>query len=257
MFEREENKLAIELSPNQWGMSWVVFAYCGFIIIQILPSLLLSAIYIFSHPSAGFSSLSFKNYQFPVSLLGVSAIISQVMLILWVVLLVKFFHGFNLWTVIPFKGKRPMKWSAAAGAGFLLFAINVTIMVLVPPSNMDAPLTKMTSSTEGLLYFGFLALFLAPVGEELFFRGYIYSAVEGKWGAIPAVVISSILFAVPHSFQLGDYWQGVLLIGILGLLTGGLRWQTGGLKAGIICHFFYNFSLLSLETLSRLFTHSG
>lgn len=233
-----------------------MFAYCGFIVIQVFPALVLSTFYVVSHPSLTLSSLAFKDLQLPPTLVGISAIISQIMLILWVFFLVKIFHGLNLWTAIPFIGKKAIRWRIAIGAGFLVFVVNITIMLFIPPSNMDAPLTKLTSTTEGLLYFGFLALFLAPVGEELFFRGYIYSAVKDKWGAFWAVIISSILFAFPHSFQLGDYWQGTILIGLLGVVTGVLRWLSGGIKSAIICHFFYNLFLVSLEVLLRVLHYS-
>lgn len=240
-------------NPNQWGIGWAVFAYCGFIFIQVFPALVLSTFYFVTNPSITFRSFHLKEFQLPIPLLGISAIISQIMLILWVVFLVKFFHGLNFWSAIPFTGGK-IKWHISMLAGLLVFVVNITIMALIPPPDTDAPLAKLTSTTEGLLYFGFLALFIAPLGEELFFRGYIYSAIENKWGTLSAIVLSAILFAFPHSFQLGDYWQGVLLIGMLGIVTGALRWLSGGLKASIICHFFYNFLLLIVEVAVR-FTH--
>lgn len=240
-------------NPNKWGIGWAVFAYCGFIFIQVFPALVLSTFYFITNPSLTFRSFNLKEFQLPIPLLGISAIISQIMLIFWVVFLVRFFHGLNFWSAIPFSTKK-IKWQTAIGAGFMVFVINITIMMLSPFPDADVPLTKLTSTTEGLLYFGFLALFLAPFGEELFFRGYIYSAIENNVGALSAIVISAVLFALPHSFQLGDYWQGVLLIGILGIVTGVLRWSTGGLKACVICHFSYNLLLLIVEVAVR-FTH--
>jgi membrane protease YdiL (CAAX protease family) len=239
-------------NSNQWGIGWVVFAYCGFIFIQVFPALVLSTFYFITNPSLILRSF-LKEPQLPVPLIGISAIISQIMLILWVVFLVKFLHGLKFFSAIPFTGGK-IKWHISMLAGLLVFVVNITIMALIPPSDADAPLAKLTSTTEGLLYFGFLALFLAPFGEELFFRGYIYSAIENNVGALPAIIISAVLFAFPHSFQLGDYWQGVLLIGMLGLVTGALRWLSGGLKASIICHFFYNLLLLIVEVAVR-FTH--
>ncbi len=44
---------------------------------------------------------------------------------------------------------------------------------------------------------------IAPVVEEVVFRGFIYGGLRRKWGVSLSVVVSSLVFALAHSFSVG------------------------------------------------------
>lgn len=49
--------------------------------------------------------------------------------------------------------------------------------------------------------FGMAVLFvavLAPIGEEVFFRGFVYTALRRRWGVGLGIVMSSVIFALFH-----------------------------------------------------------
>ncbi len=56
-----------------------------------------------------------------------------------------------------------------------------------------------------------LAGFIAPLGEELLFRGVIYTTLRERWGIWISVLLSSLLFAFIH---------GNIAVGITGFLLG-------------------------------------
>lgn len=56
-----------------------------------------------------------------------------------------------------------------------------------------------------------LAGFIAPLGEELLFRGVIYTIFRERWGIWLSVLLSSFIFAVIH---------GNVAVGITGFLLG-------------------------------------
>ena len=56
-----------------------------------------------------------------------------------------------------------------------------------------------------------LAGFVAPLGEELLFRGVIYTFLRERWGIWLSVLLSSFLFGLIH---------GNLAIGVTGFLLG-------------------------------------
>lgn len=66
-------------------------------------------------------------------------------------------------------------------------------------------------STIDALLMLFLAGFAAPFGEELFFRGVLYTMLRERWGIFLGVVVSSLLFGLIH---------GNLAVGITGFLLG-------------------------------------
>jgi membrane protease YdiL (CAAX protease family) len=43
-----------------------------------------------------------------------------------------------------------------------------------------------------------LAVVIAPVAEELAFRGYLYGVMRRYFGALPALVFTGVLFAIVH-----------------------------------------------------------
>lgn len=57
----------------------------------------------------------------------------------------------------------------------------------------------------------FLAGFAAPLGEELLFRGVLYSFLRERWGVWLSVLVSSFLFGLIH---------GNIAVGLTGFLLG-------------------------------------
>lgn len=90
-----------------------------------------------------------------------------------------------------------------------------------------------------------LAVIAAPVSEELFFRGFVFSGLarRGFWFA---AAISSLAFTVVH-FDPGSlipfFWVGVLL--------SWLYWSRGSLWDAIIFHALFNFTSIALLASTR------
>jgi membrane protease YdiL (CAAX protease family) len=87
-----------------------------------------------------------------------------------------------------------------------------------------------------------LVLVLAPLFEELLFRGFIWDCLERSLGSGAALVSSSLLFALYHADPLH-----VVSVLPLSLLLGTLRLGTGSIVPCIAAHFGNN--LLSMILL--------
>jgi len=72
---------------------------------------------------------------------------------------------------------------------------------------------------------------LAPLTEELVFRGYIQTRLEQRHGALLAILISSVLFGIFHM----DLVHGTFACGF-GVYMGILAWRTGSIYPAIIAH---------------------
>ncbi len=95
--------------------------------------------------------------------------------------------------------------------------------ILPPPSDLGQ-------------YFVYLAVIAvsAAICEEVLFRGTVMPSLE-RYGTLPALVFSSLLFAVFHLTFLN-----FLSALILGLLIGLVVIKTGSILAGIYYHFLNN-----------------
>ncbi|WP_099466538.1 CPBP family intramembrane glutamic endopeptidase [Konateibacter massiliensis] len=85
---------------------------------------------------------------------------------------------------------------------------------------------------------------LAPIVEELLFRGMVFKRLYGYYGRMPALIISSLFFGVYH----GNVVQGVYAFGI-GLLFAFVYDKYKTIAAPILAHMIANLtSVISSET---------
>ncbi|MFQ6677391.1 MAG: lysostaphin resistance A-like protein [Fidelibacterota bacterium] len=131
-------------------------------------------------------------------------------------------------------------------------------LLFTPPEFLDqmGVMLKFDSLSVALfLMFGLVLL--APLGEELIFRGFLQQFLEEYWQDITrAVLVTSLFFAIIH---LNPFW--LIQIYILGVMLGYLAWKTGSIWAGFILHASNNFIALMFtnydESLSGFYTWNG
>ncbi|MBQ3306137.1 CPBP family intramembrane metalloprotease [Candidatus Saccharibacteria bacterium] len=93
----------------------------------------------------------------------------------------------------------------------------------------------------GLYFFGdriiaFIALvIIAPVAEEIIFRGFLYGKLRSKLSIIPAMLIVSVIFGILHG-----QWNVGVNVFALSLVLCGLREITGTIYSGMVVHILKN-----------------
>ncbi|NMB10902.1 MAG: CPBP family intramembrane metalloprotease [Firmicutes bacterium] len=97
---------------------------------------------------------------------------------------------------------------------FSLFLDESTVLEMLFRENMLASNLIFHGQPRWLrLYMGILVVFIAPIAEETFFRGYAYSVFHQRWGSVGALLLSSLLFAVVHMYVI--HFLPVFLLGLL------------------------------------------
>jgi uncharacterized protein len=93
------------------------------------------------------------------------------------------------------------------------------------------------------------AIILAPAGEEILFRGFLFRGwARSDRTAWPAIVVISILWATLHV----QYdWTGILQIFIIGLFLGWMRWRSGSTVLTFLLHALFNLEG-TLETALKI-----
>lgn len=118
---------------------------------------------------------------------------------------------------------------------FVLAAIfTASAVVLIPGFDVDQAqelgFSNVTVRFEYLLAFVTLVI-LAPLVEEIIFRGYLYGKLRQRSGPIISTILVSLVFAALH-LQLN---VAVIVFG-LSLVLCTLREFTGSIWAGVILH---------------------
>ncbi len=90
---------------------------------------------------------------------------------------------------------------------------------------------------------------VAPIVEEMLFRGYLQKVLEESWKDITkAILVTSIFFALVH---LNPYW--IVQIYLLGLVLGYLAWRTNSIIPGIFLHGLNNGFAVALNNAEDVF----
>lgn len=84
------------------------------------------------------------------------------------------------------------------------------------------------------------AVTVAPVAEELVFRGLIFEGLRHSWSQGSAVVGSAALFTLLHVPDTAHYWPAMLMVFVMGMLAGLARARTGHVGPAVGVHFGYN-----------------
>jgi membrane protease YdiL (CAAX protease family) len=92
-----------------------------------------------------------------------------------------------------------------------------------------------------LLYTSLFAAIAGPIIEEIFFRGFFYSAVKKYIGVFWATLITAAMFAGLHA-----HLVGFMPIFALGILLAYLYEKTGTLVSSITVHVIHNVGMVLL-----------
>jgi hypothetical protein len=85
-----------------------------------------------------------------------------------------------------------------------------------------------------------LSITLAPLMEELFFRGFLYPVLARRLGLPVAVFLTTLAFALLHGAQLMFTWGPVLVIFLVGLVLTMVRARQNSVAACVLIHMAYN-----------------
>jgi uncharacterized protein len=112
-----------------------------------------------------------------------------------------------------------------------------------------------TAGAEGwLLPMLAAAILVAPIGEEIMFRGFLYRGwARSERSVWPAIVVISLLWAGLH---IQYDWTGVLQIFVIGLFLGWMRWRSGSVLLTFVLHALFNLEG-TLETLLQVHLAAG
>lgn len=104
-----------------------------------------------------------------------------------------------------------------------------------PQTNLDL-LTKQIAAAPRTVFAVLIsAVVIAPICEEVFFRGFLLPGLRHVMSAPWAIVVSSVIFAIAH-VQLGS----LPLLIVLALFLGILRVTTRSIWPGVILHTLNN-----------------
>lgn len=103
-----------------------------------------------------------------------------------------------------------------------------------------------------LALFGVMAVTIAPLFEEMLFRGFMQPLFCRSLGVLPGIVLTGVLFGALHGPEYQMVWQYVAAISLVGIALGIVRYRTNSIIPSTVMHACYN----SIAAVSIFFQHS-
>lgn len=137
----------------------------------------------------------------------------------------------------------PLSLAGSFGAGLLIVAITSALELALYASGRFDPFTETRTLLDGLrsdYWWGMLivAVILAPIWEELAFRGFLLTALaKTRLGFVGAGLVSNLAWTAMH-MQYSP--AGMASVFVAGLVLTWLMWRTASIRACIVAHSVVN-----------------
>ncbi len=124
-------------------------------------------------------------------------------------------------------------WTIPVGL-MTVYAVTIAHEMVVNPREQDI-VGQFPRTPAGIALFVVLAVVLAPLFEEVFFRGFLFRGLSASWGWMAGALVSSGVFGIAHA-QLDVF----VPLFALGLVLAWVYQRTGSLWTSISLHALFN-----------------
>lgn len=149
----------------------------------------------------------------------------------------------------PFAKAIQWNWPGMLAPAFVIggvvLALVIESLARFLPIPKSLPMDTYFRDTSSAYMMAAFGMTLAPLLEELFFRGLLYPLLRRAFGLIAGVALTAAAFAAIHGAQLGYAWAPVLSIFVVGLAFTLVRVRTNSVAASFLMHCGYNFALFA------------
>ena len=138
------------------------------------------------------------------------------------------------WVATPL----PLYSLVTSGVGLAMAVLLLGSLIRTPRT--ENPLTALLRDPTSLVLLAIFGTIVAPVCEELIFRGFLQPLLVRSLGAPAGILATALPFGLLHFQEYGNSWRHVLLISLSGVAFGLMRHATGSTKAAAVMHSSYN-----------------
>ena len=223
---------------------WGYLDLLGFILVALLGSLVVSLL------AASIPTAHIKRafILFPAQVLLYAFLLGALAFIF------RRYYGKPFWQSLRWT---PAEWSTpfVATCGVFAAVAVVVASVLMRTPDIDSPMKALLSDPASVVMIAVLGTTLAPVCEEIVFRGFLQPLLVRALGAAPGILLAAAAFGLMHLQEYGYSWRHALLISAAGAGFGWMRQRTGSTKAAAVMHAAYNGVFFLLLAAQQAATH--
>jgi membrane protease YdiL (CAAX protease family) len=138
----------------------------------------------------------------------------------------------------PERGWPWLPFTLVLGALTIVFVYSIMLSIAGIKPNTDLP-DSVYNHFLPLSIALVLTIFIAPVIEETFFRGFVFGGLMRRWGPVWAALGSGLLFGIAHLGNAGYFYVVPPIIGIGVLFAWSYRYSRS-IFPSMAAHFLFN-----------------
>ena len=231
-----------------WNLVDVLLLACFGVVAQFLIGGLAIGI---AHSMPRFHGVSPRDLATNALILVPAQIVAYLLLIAFMMAIVKMKYGAGFFRALnwnmPGFGSTIAAVAAGFGCAFLSQIIYVVLSRWIPKS---VPMDELFRDRSSSLMLAFFGVFVAPLVEELFFRGFLYPALARVMGTVASVMLTALAFALIHSPQLAHAWVPLTAILLFSFILTIVRAKTKSVATTVLMHAGYNATLFTLTFIA-------
>jgi len=139
-----------------------------------------------------------------------------------------------------------------AGLGFAVLSVFIVFAREITPSTPLGEIISETQSSYILLVFLLMAVGVAPLVEEIIFRGYLFHVLRQLKGSKFTIIVISLSFAVLHVGQYWGDWLALVMIALIGFTLTLMRAWTRSTIASCVMHYVYNAAVTFIPAIMMM-----
>jgi membrane protease YdiL (CAAX protease family) len=191
-----------------------------------------------NHPLVPYTSLAHDaRLMIPPQVLGYLGVLGCMILLLRS-------RGLHFWKSIFWN------WPFSRWIGFLILGVFLAVVIQTAsgllPIPKQLPIDQFFADPLSAYMLALFGVTLAPLLEELYFRGFLYPVLARRLGMPLSVVITSLSFALIHESQLAHAWGPLLLLFFVGVALTMARVYTKSVATSFLIHVGYNATLFTV-----------
>jgi uncharacterized protein len=219
-----------EAPPPESYPFWGYLDLLGFILIALLASLVVSllgaALIDATHVKRAF-------VLFPAQVLLYAFLLGALAVIF------RRYYGRPFWQSLRWTAADlSTPWVATCGISAAFAVIAASVLMRTP--DIDSPMKELLSDPASVVMIAVIGTTLAPVCEEIVFRGFLQPLLVRSLGTAPGILLAALAFGLMHLQEYGYSWRHALLISAAGAAFGWMREWTGSTRAAAVMHAAYN-----------------
>lgn len=166
------------MEANKIKLSTVFFSIIGIAAVEIVVRLLIN-----------------RDLLAPLTALGFARLVEIIFLLTLINIREKRLSAIGLVSTGAYQGiKKGLTWAVFFGAAA---GLALLIIYLLGTNVLKLFQVKLPADGYKLIVFFLVGAFIAPVAEEIFFRGILYGFFR-RWGVLTALVLSMLFFVLSH-----------------------------------------------------------